>query len=956
MLGEAVAASLIASGIAESGSWSAKTVHSRISDAISVSASDKLGIEFAEELDEELDIEGADSSASVDYDAIRDALGNVSERSAASFYQERSSIIESIASELVIAHPELGATDQEHVVDAVESSLGRAIDSWLSDISDDIAEELILKSAWENQEEVKQLREQLNRLEEAVPQAPRYKKINVEDPTSVSEEVSEFLHPRNALSDSPIERPNLPKNLHQDRYLVVGRFGLGKSTALDILQRRVLHQFDISHVVLPREDFVNPSGAEAFESENFDGNVLLVWDDIHGASTGEESAVRESILRLSEQVESEDNTLYILASARSELLDTIEAFDRPTDRVWESFETVRLDKLSEEAVIELVQRALSNTSLELSDYNKARLEQKCWLADASPRYIESAINTLSDNESNQSIAEQISELPTDVSDIWSQQYSQLVSDFPNTRFILWSMRLLQMGGIPAHEQTLRSIYTDVFDRDEFNFEQPVNTLLEKQWIWEGDPLREDIEEPNYESEDAQMSAVDEDNSRVLRDFSDYLLENLPDITPDSLHGWVSHYHSNLSMFFAHELAGDTYDLAEPHVKQALDLNPYSPTIRNNYATLLQMEGRFEEAAEQYEMILSVAPDWNDIRNTYAVTLEDLGRFGDAIKQYERIIESEAPYPIAYSNLASLYLEMGNYVAARQYYETALSSGGFAENAYNNLGLIYSQNGDLLDAVELWEQGIEAYPENIALRINLSGVYLQLSYPRKALETVEPLLDLDLTGHEKDVYSQLALIYSELGDADAVRDYAAKAESAETGNNSLDPGFAEQAEIIDRREDVEFSDEPELVRVIDALLHEEDYSNAYRKCIELLDQGYQSEQVYLHAADLCEKLNRYNDAHTYYQQAIECGGENPRPHHHYGSFCKHQGLGEKAAEQFEKALEIEVDALILNDYALFLSQNGEYTKADERFSQALSIPTSEYPQYLTKHPRLAVSAA
>jgi len=64
-----------------------------------------------------------------------------------------------------------------------------------------------------------------------------------------------------------------------------------------------------------------------------------------------------------------------------------------------------------------------------------------------------------------------------------------------------------------------------------------------------------------------------------------------------------------------------------------------------------MEGRFEEAAEQYEMILSVAPDWNDIRNTYAVTLEDLGRFGDAIKQYERIIESEAPYPIAYSNLA-----------------------------------------------------------------------------------------------------------------------------------------------------------------------------------------------------------------------------------------------------------------------------------------------------------------
>jgi len=52
--------------------------------------------------------------------------------------------------------------------------------------------------------------------------------------------------------------------------------------------------------------------------------------------------------------------------------------------------------------------------------------------------------------------------------------------------------------------------------------------------------------------------------------------------------------------------------------------------------------------------------------------------------------------------------------------------------------------------------------------------------------VEPLLDLDLTGHEKDVYSQLALIYSELGDADAVRDYAAKAESAETGNNSDDP--------------------------------------------------------------------------------------------------------------------------------------------------------------------------
>lgn len=150
-------------------------------------------------------------------------------------------------------------------------------------------------------------------------------------------------------------------------------------------------------------------------------------------------------------------------------------------------------------------------------------------------------------------------------------------------------------------------------------------------------------------------------------------------------------------FIQHEL-GHLHDLRNnleesvSHYKQAIDIHlshlpPVHPiylSTRVNLASVLEKQGNFHGALQQYELALQI--DKSDIPNTPAqfnnigYILQRQGKHNEAQQKYDKAIEIIlADYPSAqklladiYHNMAEMYYTINDYAKALSYYEKTLT--------------------------------------------------------------------------------------------------------------------------------------------------------------------------------------------------------------------------------------------------------------------------------------------
>jgi len=416
------------------------------------------------------------------------------------------------------------------------------------------------------------------------------------------------------------------------------------------------------------------------------------------------------------------------------------------------------------------------------------------------------------------------------------------------------------------------------------------------------------------------------------------------------------------MTFFHEIINDTERYAEPLLERAVDLDPYNPVIRNNYATYLNVSGRPREALEHYEMALSVSPGWADLRNTYAVTLDELGEQYRAKKEYEKVIESEQPQPQAHANLGILMTELENFGQATHHFEEAITKGYHDPGIYTNLGIHYADSGDYLKAVEILKEGLELLdsgrkdqqliepPEELVnnplyegvqeewrspeskLRVSLGIVYDDIERYDKTVEVLEPLLKQDSVSAE--VHGLLSIAYSHLGDREQAIRQAKLSREAECGQEFLEDDYLDKLEIEDVRDSDSWKEKPDLLRVMDQNLYENKYSKAWENGQDLIEMGFDTAEVRRRLGDVAEELGYNDQAEHHFETAIEYDPDDGRAHHHYGNFLKHQQRFTEARERFEAGIQVSNAPEIHVDYGLLLVEIGQPEKAAEILSQSL----------------------
>lgn len=176
-----------------------------------------------------------------------------------------------------------------------------------------------------------------------------------------------------------------------------------------------------------------------------------------------------------------------------------------------------------------------------------------------------------------------------------------------------------------------------------------------------------------------------------------------------------------------------------------------PTTYFAHGHLLEREGRFDEAVEQYQKALRLKPDFVAARNRLGITLNKLGRHREATDQFLRAVELRPEEAYLHNNLGfSLYLE-GSYpealtelekalqltpdfARARMNYALVLAKLGRYDDAFAqltqvgdeadacfNMGMLLSDAGKYAEAAKYLERAVELRPTFAAARIQLREV-------------------------------------------------------------------------------------------------------------------------------------------------------------------------------------------------------------------------------------------
>ena len=140
---------------------------------------------------------------------------------------------------------------------------------------------------------------------------------------------------------------------------------------------------------------------------------------------------------------------------------------------------------------------------------------------------------------------------------------------------------------------------------------------------------------------------------------------------------------------------------------------YPHSARTHYnlgVTLERINGRIQEAIEQYEEALRLNPDYAEAHYNLGNIFFKEGKVSDAIGHYEQALRINPDYAEAHNNLGIALAQTGKIEEAIAHYEQALRIKPDYAEAHYNLGIALAQAGKVEEAIAHYEQALRIKPD------------------------------------------------------------------------------------------------------------------------------------------------------------------------------------------------------------------------------------------------------
>jgi len=145
--------------------------------------------------------------------------------------------------------------------------------------------------------------------------------------------------------------------------------------------------------------------------------------------------------------------------------------------------------------------------------------------------------------------------------------------------------------------------------------------------------------------------------------------------------------------------------AASHYTQALQIKPNYAEAHNDLGTVLARQGKIEEAASHYAQALQIKPDFAEAHNNLGTVLARQGKIEEAAAHFTQALQIKPNYAEAHNNLGNVLARQGKIEEAASHYTQALQiKPDFAE-AHYNLGVLLAQQGRQKEATEHFSRGL-----------------------------------------------------------------------------------------------------------------------------------------------------------------------------------------------------------------------------------------------------------
>ncbi|MEM9772723.1 MAG: tetratricopeptide repeat protein [Cyanobacteria bacterium P01_D01_bin.73] len=168
-----------------------------------------------------------------------------------------------------------------------------------------------------------------------------------------------------------------------------------------------------------------------------------------------------------------------------------------------------------------------------------------------------------------------------------------------------------------------------------------------------------------------------------------------------------------------------YEEAEAVWTRILKSFPYNAEIWSNRGNARASQMKLNEAIEDYEQAIALAPDAPDPYLNRGAALENMGQWEAAIADYDRVLDIDPEDAAAYNNRGNAQGGLGNWDNALEDFKRASDLGGEFVIARENYALALYQTGNNEEALRQLRNLVRKYPRFADARAALTAVLWDL---------------------------------------------------------------------------------------------------------------------------------------------------------------------------------------------------------------------------------------
>jgi len=332
------------------------------------------------------------------------------------------------------------------------------------------------------------------------------------------------------------------------------------------------------------------------------------------------------------------------------------------------------------------------------------------------------------------------------------------------------------------------------------------------------------------------------------------------------------------------------------------------------AAALIVENRLDEAEQQLQSFLKVAPNTAAALDLLGAVRAKQGRLDDAETLFTRAVRADNQLIGAHMNLAYLYLLKGvPEKTASELKEVLRLDPHNADASYKLAWLLFTQARPD-ECISFIEKVKQSRPLSVPLLIVLGDAYLKKGDIDQAEKSY--LAASNEQSKNADALLGLARVSQSRGNANAAVEYLSRAKELLADSPDRLYKFAVAAFGLKLNDDAIWalkraielrSDDPSyflVLGIIQLALKKPDLQDAEENFRESLKRQPDNAQAQLHLGYVLLKQKRYSDARVWLEKTTQKQTGSPEPFYYLGLIAQEQNENDRAIALFQKVIELE----------------------------------------------------